>query len=415
MGLMDVPKISDYWKTSWESHIPFFSKVMPRNRFQNILSFLHVSRTPPGAVSKKIDKIKMFTDRLFPKFSALYNPNEDISIDETMIGYRGRFGAIQYMPQKPTKWGIKVYSIADSANCYMLGCIVYTGSETYSSGSPYANLPKTTQVVMNLVEPYLDKGYHLYTDRFYSSVPLATQLATRSTQFTGTVNNRRAHLPQHVRETGRSKISIRPNGCKAFRHDRMFVAVWRPEKKKKNIYMSTGHTAEYVTVVRRGRRTKSKPSVIHQYNQWMNGVDMSDQLSVYYSFNRKSIKWWKKVFFWSMEIAVVNSYIIYEQSSPHTAQLDYRRQIINSLIAEFFQSQPATPLNTSRRLFPSPLPERLDQRKHFLGKRKEQRECRVCSDRRQRKGSQYFSKTCPSQPTLCPVPCFEKYHTQPNL
>ena len=62
-----------------------------------------------------------------------------------MIGFRGRFGAIQYMPQKPTKWGIKLYSIADS----ILDSIVYTGSETHTNTTIYSTLPKTTQVYSN--------------------------------------------------------------------------------------------------------------------------------------------------------------------------------------------------------------------------------------------------------------------------
>ena len=151
MGLIDIPKLADYWKTSWESYVPYFGKVMSRNRFQSILSFLHASHTPPGCIPTKIDKVKMFLDCLFPKFQMLYNPSENISIDETMIGHRGRFGAIQYMPQKPTKWGIKVYSIADSLNGYLLDGIIYTGSETYSSTSQYSHQPKTTQIVMRIL------------------------------------------------------------------------------------------------------------------------------------------------------------------------------------------------------------------------------------------------------------------------
>ena len=41
MGIVKVPEIKDYWKTSWESHIPFFSRVMPRDRFGLIFWMLH--------------------------------------------------------------------------------------------------------------------------------------------------------------------------------------------------------------------------------------------------------------------------------------------------------------------------------------------------------------------------------------
>ena len=182
MGLINVPRIEDYWKTTWESNIPFFSKVMSRNRFQIILSHLHVSHVKPGCTEKKIDKVQMFLERLLPKFRSDYIPSENLSIDETMIAHRGRFSALQYMPMKPTKWGIKVYSIADSLNGYLLDCVVYTGSQTRTNPT-YQHLPKSSQVVLHLVTPYMDNGYHLYTDRFYTSTTLAETLEARDTRF----------------------------------------------------------------------------------------------------------------------------------------------------------------------------------------------------------------------------------------
>ena len=69
---------------------------------------LHVGT--PGVTARKIDKIKPLLDILLPRFQELYRPSQNLAIDETMVGFRGRFGSIQYMPQKPTKWGIKAYT-----------------------------------------------------------------------------------------------------------------------------------------------------------------------------------------------------------------------------------------------------------------------------------------------------------------
>ena len=415
MGLINVPKIADYWKTSWESHIPFFGKIMSWNRFQSILSFLHVSHTPLGSTPKKTDKIKMFIDRLLPKFSSQYNPSENISIDETMIGYRGRFGAIQYMPQKPTKWGIKIYSIADSINGYLLNFVVYTGSETNLTTGTYAHLPKTTQLVMNLVSPYLDKGYHLYTDRFYSSVLLAKELENRGTRFTGTLNINRVNLPDAIRSSKKKRFSLPIGGYRAFRDGRSMVSAWRPKKKKYIFMLSTGYTAKFTTITRRGRAPVRKPEVVHAYNQSMNGVDILDQLSVYYCFDRKSVKWWK-VFFWCIEVALVNSHIIHKNAFGSTTYLEYWRSIINSFTSVYLQNVPGPSLGR-RRLLQVDTPERLDQRKHFLGKRatSDQHECKICSSSHKRKRTVYFCKTCNCHPPLCPVDCFEKYHTHTNI
>ena len=36
-----------------------------------------------------------------------YSPHREFSIDEAMVKFRGRLGFRQYMPAKPTKYGIK--------------------------------------------------------------------------------------------------------------------------------------------------------------------------------------------------------------------------------------------------------------------------------------------------------------------
>ena len=64
--------------------------------------------------------------------------------------------------------------------------------------------------------------------------------------------------------------------------------------------------------IRRGT-VKNKPVMIQDYNVHMLGVDKLDQLMSYYSFLHKSVKWWRKVFFWVQEVAVINAYIVYKE------------------------------------------------------------------------------------------------------
>ena len=62
---------------------------------------LHVGT--PGNTPRRIDKIEPLLDLLLQCFRELYHPSQYISMDETMVGFRGCFGSLQYMPQKPTK------------------------------------------------------------------------------------------------------------------------------------------------------------------------------------------------------------------------------------------------------------------------------------------------------------------------
>lgn len=55
------------------------------------------------------------------------------------------------------------------------------------------------------------------------------------------------------------------------------------------------------------------PDVIITYNQIMGGVDLSDQNVACYDVDRKSLKWWKKVFYKLLMMTVVNAWIIYKE------------------------------------------------------------------------------------------------------
>ena len=73
-------------------------------------------------------------------------------------------------------------------------------------------------------------------------------------------------------------------------------------------------------VPRRSGQVKLKPVVIDDYNQHMLGVDKLDQFASYYSFLHKSVKWWRYVFFWMLEVAVVKSYLIYKKLAMSRGQ-----------------------------------------------------------------------------------------------
>ena len=72
---------------------------------------------------------------------------------------------------------------------------IYYGKETQLIDCP---LPHTVKVVMTLVEPYHDKGYDLYLDRFYGSPLLATELGKVGITVTGTVQSNRKGLPKDI-------------------------------------------------------------------------------------------------------------------------------------------------------------------------------------------------------------------------
>ncbi|GFR33231.1 rho guanine nucleotide exchange factor 10-like protein [Trichonephila clavata] len=97
--------------------------------------------------------------------------------------------------------------------------------------------------------------------------------------------------------------------------------------------LSNCHKAEYVKV-NRTMKDVSKEEFeclvpIEFYNKIMGGVDLADQMANVYKLNRKSCKWWKKVFFRLLISAVVNSWIAYcglKHRKPHFLITSYLLQ-----------------------------------------------------------------------------------------
>ena len=75
----------------------------------------------------RLHKIRPVLDKIVNNFKIHYTPQQNLSVDESMVGFKGRLSWIQYMPKKPRKWGIKIWTLADGTNGYVSNLKVYTG------------------------------------------------------------------------------------------------------------------------------------------------------------------------------------------------------------------------------------------------------------------------------------------------
>jgi len=60
-------------------------------------------------------------------FWSNYVPKQTITIDEAMIPFEGHLSFKQYLKDKPTKWGIKVFVLSDARNGYVYRFQICTG------------------------------------------------------------------------------------------------------------------------------------------------------------------------------------------------------------------------------------------------------------------------------------------------
>ena len=124
IGIDHRPKISDYWSTKSYMYTPWYSKQMSRNIFQLILhTVLHASE--PNTEGKA--KIEPFVHTIVAQFQRCFYPYEALSLDEMVIGFKGRFAHKQFNAAKPHKYHIKTFGLCDAVTGYVVNLLIYFG------------------------------------------------------------------------------------------------------------------------------------------------------------------------------------------------------------------------------------------------------------------------------------------------
>ena len=125
MGLTKLSDIKDYWSR----HDNIQSSLLQECVFlgQVPTNILDAACRPN---TTKRSKIQPFLDLILPLFQTYLTPSREVSIDESMIAFRGRVGFRQYISGKPHPWGIKAYVLSESKSGYMYNMVIYYGKET---------------------------------------------------------------------------------------------------------------------------------------------------------------------------------------------------------------------------------------------------------------------------------------------
>ncbi|KAK2577923.1 hypothetical protein KPH14_011868 [Odynerus spinipes] len=385
MGTMPLAK-QEYWSRNDISYIPFYSNKFTRDRLNQIFWMLHlktIQRQDAGPRTR-LQLVGCFLDYINSKFLKYFTPGREICVDESTIKFKGRISFITYNPKKPTKWGIRVYMMADSSTGCICSILPYYGSLA-TDKLIRSDLPVSTRIPLHLYVMLLEK------------IP----------------GTNRKHIPKQIKRTKFGKKST-----VAYRKTNTLVLAW---KDKRVVTCLVNWNNAGMTPVKRILRggvevTVKKPNVVIDYIKHMGGVNRADQYASTYCFLRKSLKWWRKLFFWGLEISSKNSYILYkatkqQRSEQRLNHLRYLKALVHQLTGDVRQSRnrASTSISDSEEI-------RLNGKLHNLltGVRKD---CKVCSQRNKpgkRHQTTYYCNTCPDKPGMHLGNCYMKYHTQKN-
>jgi len=137
MGIVREPEIAHYWSTNPLLKGSIFNSVMPQNRFQSILQFLHFADNrqfdPNDPDRDRLYKVRPVVEYLVNKSRTVYVPEDHISIDRELLLWKGHLAFKQYIAMKRARFGIKLFSLCETSG-YLWNSFVYLGKEPNRNG-----------------------------------------------------------------------------------------------------------------------------------------------------------------------------------------------------------------------------------------------------------------------------------------
>ena len=127
-----------------------------------------------------------------PSLRPVNASSKNLAINETMVGFRGHFGAKQYAPKNHSQMGHQGVQhgwflewVSSWHPCVQHKLLTHLRK-------PRIRVTSSARwVVMHLMRHYLNSNHHVCTDQYYTGIPLTQSLAPHNTSFTGTVMKNR--------------------------------------------------------------------------------------------------------------------------------------------------------------------------------------------------------------------------------
>uniref|UniRef100_A0A096MED2 PiggyBac transposable element-derived protein domain-containing protein n=1 Tax=Poecilia formosa TaxID=48698 RepID=A0A096MED2_POEFO len=302
MALLELPKVSDFWRKNKIFYVPLPSTVMSRNRFMVISSNLHISDPAEDALNDQkkgtgdhdcLHRVRPLLEIMRNRCMAFYHPKQHLSVDYRMVATKARIA-------KPTKWELKFFVLVD-VNGYTVDFSLYQGKSTAVSGNRLSY-----DVVTSLVsKDYLGSGYIIYFDNFYTS-PVLFRYLSRDLGLVALNQQGRVGVPTAA-EYALHRRSRR-GSIQWIREDYLLFVKWMDTREVS--ICANVHPVETVLRWKKTEDGKHQKLPVGQYNKYMGGVDNSDQMLGTNSTKRRTKRWPVTVFQHFLDIAVTNSFML---------------------------------------------------------------------------------------------------------
>ena len=114
-GYSTVPRRRMYWENESDVRNELIATSMKRDRFDEIFRYFHAADNNNLDSTDKYAKVRPLLSLLnnrFMKFGSVFGPT-NVSIDESMVPYYGRYPSKQFIRGEPIRWVYKAWVAAD--------------------------------------------------------------------------------------------------------------------------------------------------------------------------------------------------------------------------------------------------------------------------------------------------------------
>lgn len=188
--------ILELWSKTDGLGAEIFPATMALRRFRFLIRCMRFDNVFTRDERKKVDKlaaVRTMITKFNENCKKTYRVGEYVTLDEMLLAFRGRCSFKVYIPNKPNKYGLKVFSLVDARTFYTNHLELYSGKQPTG---PFELSNSTVDIVYRMCESILGTGRNVTMDRRFTSYDMVkTMRDQHKTTIVATIRSNKRELP----------------------------------------------------------------------------------------------------------------------------------------------------------------------------------------------------------------------------